>query len=334
MVKKVLITSVDKDKGSGGNKAKKDIKYFLKRDLGFQTFDMSIDGTSKFYKYYFVNTKLRYFLKNEKPEILFFQYPNANFYVMEKLVSMYYKYVPDGKLYFIVHDIMGWQFAHRTEILNLEIQLFNRINGLVIHNESMEKFLVDRGVKVKMSQLGIFDYENKAPFNQFAYDKTVCFPGNLGKSTFLEKLQTNVKINLYGSNKASSYPQNLKYCGNYSADKIAGVLRESFGLVWDGGSPNTCEGSLGEYLKINDPHKASLYISAGIPVIVWKESALAKFIIKEKIGFTVSSLSELELRINSISSDEYASMRKRVRSIGEKVRTGYFIEKAVNNLLS
>ena len=333
-MKKVLITSIDKDKGSGGNKAKDDIKYFLNKKLNFKNFDMAIDGASKAYKYYFVNTKLRSFIKEEKPDVLFFQYPNITFYVMNKMVSIYRKYVPNGKIYFIIHDIMGWQFAHREEILNLELDLFNRTDGLVVHNESMEKFLREKGINVQMSQLGVFDYRNEKPFAKTINDKTICFPGNLGKSKFLQKMKTKLTVNLYGPNQASKYPEKLHYCGNFPSDKIPGILKESFGLIWDGESINTCSGSLGEYLRINDPHKASLYISTGIPVVTWNNAALAHLIEKYGIGITVRSLSELDSKIVNITDKEYQSMKEKTENLGEKVKAGYFIVNAFSNLLS
>ena len=99
-------------------------------------------------------------------------------------------------------------------------------------------------------------------------------------------------------------------------------------------SINTCSGSLGEYLRINDPHKASLYISTGIPVVTWNNAALAHLIEKYGIGITVRSLSELDSKIVNITDKEYQSMKEKTENLGEKVKAGYFIVNAVSNLLS
>ena len=331
-MKKVLITSIDKDKGSGGNKAKDDIKYFLNKKLNFKNFDMAIDGASKAYKYYFVNTKLRSFIKEEKPDVLFFQYPNITFYVMNKMVSIYRKYVPNGKIYFIIHDIMGWQFAHREEILNLELDLFNRTDGLVVHNESMEKFLREKGINVQMSQLGVFDYRNEKPFAKTINDKTICFPGNLGKSKFLQKMKTKLTVNLYGPNQASKYPEKLHYCGNFPSDKIPGILKESFGLIWDGNSIETCSGTFGEYLKYNNPHKTSLYLSTGIPVIIWDQAALAPLLKESGAGICISSLTELDNVLLSLTNEQYQLMKRNAEKLGKKLREGYYTKHALTKL--
>ena len=65
-------------------------------------------------------------------------------------------------------------------------------------------------------------------------------------------------------------------------------------------SSETCKGSFGEYLRINNPHKTSLYLASGIPVIIWSKAALAEFIEKNKCGITVDSLYEIadKLKIN------------------------------------
>lgn len=53
-----------------------------------------------------------------------------------------------------------------------------------------------------------------------------------------------------------------------AAEELPGALVQSFGLVWDGNSMDTCTGNYGSYLRINDPHKVSLYLSSGLPIIV------------------------------------------------------------------
>ena len=60
-------------------------------------------------------------------------------------------------------------------------------------------------------------------------------------------------------------------------------MDQNFGLVWDGTSLDGCNGRYGEYLKFNNPHKTSLYLSCGIPVIIWKEAALADFVEEHKV---------------------------------------------------
>ena len=102
-----------------------------------------------------------------------------------------------------------------------------------------------------------------------------------------------------------------------------------FGLVWDGDSAHTCSGMYGEYLKINNPHKASLYLASGFPIIVWKQSALADFVRNNNCGILVNSLFEIAETLKSISEDEYQEMIKNSKRIGEKIRQGHYLKIAV-----
>ncbi len=106
-------------------------------------------------------------------------------------------------------------------------------------------------------------------------------------------------------------------------------LQGGFGLVWDGDSPHTCSGMYGEYLKMNNPHKSSLYLASGFPIIVWSQSALADFVRKNNCGILVDSLFEIAERLDSISNDEYEVLLKNSKKIGDNIRKGYYLKTAL-----
>jgi hypothetical protein len=86
---------------------------------------------------------------------------------------------------------------------------------------------------------------------------------------------------------------------------------------------------MGNYMRFNDPHKVSLYISAGIPVIIWSEAALAGFIKERHIGFTVSSLEEIPEKLGNVTEEDYQSYRSNLYPLMRQVRDGYFLKEAV-----
>lgn len=112
------------------------------------------------------------------------------------------------------------------------------------------------------------------------------------------------------------------------------VLDGSFGLIWDGDSINTCSGLYGEYTKINNPSKFSQYIVAGLPIIAWKEAAVAKIIKKYNIGFIVNNLIEIDNILNNLTEKEYNIYLKNVISLREKLIKGYHLKKAINKVLN
>ena len=106
-------------------------------------------------------------------------------------------------------------------------------------------------------------------------------------------------------------------------------MNGKYGLVWVGDSIDTCKGGKGEYLKINNPHKLSLYLAVGLPVIIWDEVTEAEFVKRENVGLTVSSLYELPDKLAVISDSDYTVMKNNAARIGEKLRNGEYMTRAL-----
>ena len=109
--------------------------------------------------------------------------------------------------------------------------------------------------------------------------------GNLRrhKAEYVYRLPDSQKFNLYGVGYEKQNKNNICYHGSFDPDELPFVLEGSFGLVWDGDSAETCSGVYGQYLKVNNPHKCSLYLATGLPVIVWKESTVARIVKKQSL---------------------------------------------------
>ena len=103
--------------------------------------------------------------------------------------------------------------------------------------------------------------------------------------------------------------------------------------MWDGTSIDTCDGNTGNYLRYNNPHKLSLYISSGVPVVIWKQAALATFVQEKGIGLCVDSLTECAELISNMSKDQYDEMCSRVNEESIKLRSGFYSKKALEEAL-
>ena len=77
----------------------------------------------------------------------------------------------------------------------------------------------------------------------------------------------------------------------------------------------------------------SLYLAAGLPVIIWSEAAQAEFVIKEGVGFTVNSLSEIPKKLQAITKDNRVELMRNVDRISHKVRAGFYTRKALDAAL-
>ena len=203
----------------------------------------------------------------------------------------------------------------------------------------MKGVLVNKGViGEKITNLEIFDYliPDFIEKTSLRKEQPIIVAGNLSqdKAAYLYSLPIEPQFNLYGVGFDESRKlSNETYFGSFLPDELPSVLEGSFGLVWDGDSSETCSGFFGEYLRYNNSHKASLYLASGFPIIVWKESALSHFVLKNNCGITVDSLFDIQETINSISEEEYQELVENAQKVGNNIRSGYYLKTALDKLI-
>lgn len=329
---KYVIEVTSGQKNTAGEKAKEDISNILHRQ-GFEKLALRI-SQSKFRKAissgYQISKKTR-LLNNE--DIAIVQYPIYSNFVLKKLLKMLIKKAVH--VIGFVHDIEFLRTNKNNEKKRLaEVTLLNNFEILIVHNESMREKLRENGVVVPMVSLHIFDYLNDHCFVKRNKDEGVIYAGNLSKAGFLEKWDTKFKLTLYGINPSKeSYCKNTVYRGIKRPDDLPAYLDSGFGLVWDGDSLKDGTGVYGEYTKYNNPHKTSLYLSCGLPVIVWKNSAIASFVKANNVGITVENLLNISQCLEDVSDGEYEVLCKNAERIGNEIRSGFYTCDAVNRAL-
>lgn len=233
------------------------------------------------------------------------------------------------RLIFLVHDLPSLRVDHAKTFKMTDGEMCAAADIIIVHNERMKKYIAETfgAAENKLKVLGLFDY--LCDFREMpkrGKGKDIIIAGNLNraKAGYLEKLseQKDLAFRLYGGKDQNPEGDNVHYHGSFSPEELPGRLEGNFGLVWDGDSEKTCSGNFGEYLRINNPHKTSLYLAAGIPVIAWREAAIAEIISDQKLGITVSELGEISGKIDAISEAEYAQMQANVKVVGNALRTG------------
>ena len=247
------------------------------------------------------------------------------------------------KAYLLIHDIeslrnrsiksfqdVKYAFLHFLQ----NKTVLERVDGIIAHNDKMKDVLVQLGIpEKKIISLEIFDYLIPHFEEKKTYEKrTVLLAGNfdIKKAKYARQLPDNPEFSIFGINfEEENLPQNVHYKGAFSPEELPYYLEGGFGLVWDGDSPYTCSGMFGEYLKMNNPHKASLYLASGFPIIVWRQSALTDFVTKNNCGILVDSLFEIAETLKSIQKKDYQELIENSKKIGEKIRQGYFLKTAL-----
>lgn len=266
------------------------------------------------------------------------QYPLSKFFGYTTAVASLKK----CKLIIIIHDVK--YLMGKSSDLKGEMAKFNKADFLIVHNESMKKWFEENGCSAQLVSLELFDYlhqseKHATPANPYE----VVFAGGLGKekSEFLyrmDKLNPSAyKLKLYGNgfNAIDVKKDNsiLNYQGVFSPDEVINKIEGSFGLIWNGNALDACSGDFGNYLLYNNPHKTSLYLLCGLPVIVWRKAAIAKFIEAEQVGIAVNSLDELEEKLKNLDSSDYAKLVSNTEKIKTKVASGYYLTQAIQKVL-
>lgn len=234
----------------------------------------------------------------------------------------------------IIHDIDFLRFyPDDKERLKYDIGILNRFDVVICHNIFMLDWLRRHGMYSEAVTLDVFDYLVKNPVNYEHSDQyRIVFAGNLDKSLFVKQLSNVVchPVNLYGNITKYKLDNNLNYFGSFPVFQIDKELRGEFGLIWDGNVCNTCAGNNGNYMKYNNPHKLSLYLACGLPVITWKEAAVAKFIEEYHIGFTVNSLDEIDSVLDFLDYKDYLKILENVCHVRKDIIKGNNTIKAIN----
>lgn len=244
------------------------------------------------------------------------------------------------KIVSLVHDVENLRKTFQSKYMQQEFKFMLEIaDVLVVHNEKMKDYFISLGVKdTKIVTLSIFDYfMDEEVQTKKSFESSISIAGNLDaiKSPYIGKLQEleNIKIHLYGPNyketRNNKDNSNILYHGSFPANEVPMQLNCGFGLVWDGDSLEGCAGNTGEYLKYNNPHKLSLYLAAGLPVIVWSQAATADFVLQNGLGFVVNSLYEIEDILLNMTEEEYREYVSKVNAISKRIRCGEFTTNAL-----
>lgn len=249
------------------------------------------------------------------------------------------------KVITLIHDIDSLRFysSFGEKKEKRELSTLKQSSYVICHNDKMKDYLISKGVpKNKIICLDCFDYlSDKNDLNREKNDKSysVAVAGNLSpvKCKYIYKMieeNPSLQIDLYGIGyEDNANYRNVNYHGSFLPEELPSNINSAFGLVWDGTDINTCCGEFGNYLRFNNPHKLSLYMATGIPVVVWDQSAIADFVEKNNVGITVSDLNNLNDKLSNISLDSYNQMVKNVKLIQEKVLDGNYFKVAISKIM-
>lgn len=352
------IDRIRKKENTAGDKAPADIAEICD-SMGMKRFEMPMfpENRGKLYQkiWIFIICMwcwIRLIMLLHSDDVVFYQHPMYGNRILKEMIPGIKK-KKKCKFVAVIHDLESLRKG--VEGLKADNSKTNQIadgvllrhfDKIICHNKYMKRYLMEQGFDAsRLISLDIFDYLGKSTRKQTTKSviPSCAIAGNLskGKCGYIYKIfdeQKNGKnktlqMHLYGSyyEKGEEF-SNVIYHGSFKPEELPEHLEGDFGLVWDGTSAHTCTGNTGEYLRFNNPHKVSLYLASNMPVIVWREAAIADFVLENGVGLTIDSLYELEELIRNVTVEQYNNMCKNVEKISKRLRQGYYFRRAVEKV--
>lgn len=282
----------------------------------------------------------------KKGDIVLIQYPpKAHSILSGKLIKSLKR--QGIVVIFLIHDLDKLRFKNadklpvkkKLRIFFEDTVLLKQATFIISHNQKMTDFLVQNGVRKEcVVNLDLFDYIIRGDIKSEVRKKqnSMIIAGNLDsrKVQYLDQIDKlhQIDFELFGVGYKGTENPHIHYHGSFMPDELPKYLSGGFGLVWDGTSIEQCAGIAGEYLKYNNPHKMSLYLSCGFPVVVWKKSAVADFVMKNHLGIAVENLLEAQERILEMTELDYENLCESVREISWKLQEGFFLTGAIQKI--
>lgn len=337
----LFFSETQKKENNGGTKAREDIDHILK-EKGYLPVEcrMCRDFTSpKNVIDSLISIRLNWRRLSrvvQNDDTLIIQYPFGDYKTNLKQVKKF-KNKKNLKVVALIHDLPSIQ--DNSIESSEEIELLKLMDVIICHNEKMKEKLIELKLdQDKLVCLEIFDYLCENVEKRQSKNDGITVAGNLSsvKAQYIYKLigelkGKDLKFNLYGPNfELDSYEL---YHGSLSPEKLIKEIKGSYGLIWDGDSLEECNGVFGRYQTINNPHRVSMNLVAKMPILIWKNAALSDFVRKYNVGVVIDSLLDLEDTISNISDEKYEEMQKNLEVLSEKLRTGYFTNKAIDSAL-
>lgn len=299
------------------------IRHFDARELSIYAYDMNTDSQAM------LHARLDGILAGVTNEdVVFLQSPLWNSTHFEKALMERMRVIaPGSKCVTFVHDMPPLMWESERYLISNYLELYRMADLLIFPTQQAYEFWKEQGLVAKKVLIQHMwdhpvdiDTSIKPPFS-----RTICFAGNAEKFTFVKKWQSET-IQLAVTANQADWPEskNVKQLGWFQNDAVlAQTLRNTggFGLHW------TQDPYWWEYMKYNASYKLSLYLAAGLPVIVPDGHPEKDYILRKKLGIAVKSLEDAVSQITVMTPEQYAEMVQAVDNVGELLRNGGILMK-------
>lgn len=240
-----------------------------------------------------------------------------------------------------VWDVLPWlhDASDRDFSKDYAFQVMNRCELIISPNRKMSQRLRDEGkVTVPIIDIGLWDYQISGELTEKKFEKKLFFVGTLDKTDF-RSYEAETPFFLIGNPSILSdevkEQQNLILMGEMKNNHIPQLFDGGFGVI-SYSQPKTDKlrfPGAEKYGHYNNPLKLSLYLGAGLPVIVDSNSAHAALVRDKNLGIVLDDLNSIDQILDELTEKEYKKILENVANYSSAIRSGFFTQKVLINAL-
>lgn len=210
------------------------------------------------------------------------------------------------------------------------VSALQQADVLITLSQAMNQQLLLDGVNVPMVVLDLHDYLSEGEILPATYMKKLIFAGSPYKATYMQGWQSHIPIDIFAREEAIDHIDQLhdsiSYTGYLTPDKMPNLINYGFGLAFDVDSD---AGHFANYQTLNLSHKVSLFLAAGLPIIVNARAASAPILRAANAALVIDSIGDIEDIFYAMDDVQYHKLAHGSAQLGRLVRDGFFYTKAV-----
>ncbi len=313
---------------AGALKAKEDIAK-IAESVGWQRLSIERYNDARF-SAEIRHQKIHTFLdKVGKNDIVVHQFPT---YMSQAFEQDFQRAIQQrgAKYVLLIHDFEPLRVSREHA---WEWELAQCADLIIAHSQPMASTLQQHGVTTPTETIQLFDYLGPTPALNPIFKKEINYAGTWQKAPWLQHYQ-GPKLNLFGSRpkrwKDLVLPKSINWVGSFDPEEITTAFSSGFGLLWDSDYEDKFFQS---YTKVNAPHKASLYLKAGLPLIAWSQSYLGDIVRANQLGMTIDDLSDLTKLVGVVRPADYLTFQENSRLFQKRISEGYFTKEVLEKVL-
>jgi hypothetical protein len=260
-------------------------------------------------------------------DLVIVQYPLwTNYMQFELEFVRYLKNDRKAKVVALVWDIISWIHDDRKRDYTKDASLWilNEYDLVVAANPKMaNRLLTEGGVKTPMISMDLTDFIYHGPLKEKRFIKQLFYVATGIDPAIINEYQSSMPINFIGPyNKKTSTFDYIHLLGPMRSEEIPFQFDGGFGLLYypTGGGYK----GMSHYGEYNNPMKLSLYLAAGLPVIMLSNMAHAEWVKKYRLGIVVDSLSQIDAAIDNLVEADYDEMLTNLKPWQHAVTNGFF----------